>query len=355
MASPLPRSNTRRVHLVGSLPRSAAPDVASGMRWVLDTVGPDQVRALPCDVDPNWIVGYLLSRAEVPAFEVARPGDASCYADIPVHRVRAGHRLTVDDVALGRPREVAAATRVRRELGATPPVQVSVPSSLDLSIFTVGVAQMPRVHAVFEQMLVGEVVRIVQRHGPEVTFQLESPAVLYALQRVPAAARPATARLLAHLLARIITATPRSAQWTLHLCYGDLGHRALFRPAGLRHAVLVINALAARLRTLGHPVPAVHIPMAHGDQPPPASAAAYVPLRDLARGVEVIAGCVDERHPELSARALRHTEAALGQQVAGVAAACGHGRRTAAEAQLNLELSAQLARSGHVRSPVGVG
>ncbi|MER6992468.1 hypothetical protein ABT337_26155 [Saccharopolyspora hirsuta] len=352
MASPFPRSETRRVHLVGSLPRSVAPDVASGMRWVLDHVGSAQVGALPCDVDPNWIIDYLLSRAEVPAFEVARPGDGSCYAEMPVYRVRTGHRLTVDDVALGRPREIAAAVRARRELGAAPPVQVSVPSSLDLSVFTVGLAQMPRVHAVFEQMIVGEVTRIAQRHGAEVTFQLESPAVLYALQRVPPAARPATARLLAHQLARIITATPRSAQWTLHLCYGDLGHRALFRPAGLRHAALVINSLAARLRTVGHPVPAVHIPMAHGDQPPPSAASAYVPLRDLARGVEVIAGCVDERHPELSARALRYTEAALGQPVAGVAAACGHGRRTADEARLNLELSEQLAQTS--RLPAGV-
>ncbi|SEG15483.1 hypothetical protein SAMN02982929_01649 [Saccharopolyspora kobensis] len=354
MASPFPSSEPRRrVHLAGSLPRSLAPDVASGMRWVLDHAGSAELSALPCDLDPNWIVDYLLSRARVPGLEVAKPGDGSCYAEMPLYRVRAGHRLTVDDIALGRPREAVAAVAARREIGADLPVQISVPSSLDLAIFTVGMAQLPRVHAVFEQMVISEVVRIAQRHRTEVTFQLESPAALCALHRVPPAARPATARLLAHQLARIITAAPRSARWTLHLCYGDLCHRALFQPSGLRPAVQVINALAARLRTVGHPVPAVHIPMAHGDQPPPASAAAYVPLRDLARGVEVIAGCVDEGNPELSARALRHTEAALGQPVAGVGAACGHGRRTAEQTRLNLELAGHLARSS--RLPAGVG
>lgn len=349
MAAPFPRSEPRRVHLAGSLPPSLAPDIATGMRWVLDHAGTAQLGALPCDVDPNWIIDYLLSRAEVPALEVVKSGDGSCYAEMPVYRVRAGHRLTVRDIALGRPHEAAAAVAARRALGADQPVQISVPSSLDLSVFTVGVAQMPRVHAVFEQMIIDEVTRIAERHRTEVTFQLESPTALYLLHRVPTAARPATARLLAHQLARIITATPLSARWTLHLCYGDLRHRALFRPSGLRPAVQVINALAARLRTTGHPVPAVHIPMAHGDQPPPTSASAYVPLRDLARGLEVIAGCVDEGHPELSARALRHTEAALGQTVAGVGAACGHGRRTAEETRRNLELADQLAQTGRRR------
>ncbi|GAA4616177.1 hypothetical protein [Saccharopolyspora hordei] len=350
MASP----HGRRVHLVGSLPRSVAPDAASGVRWALHHAGAAELDALPSDVDPDWILTYLLSRAAVPAFEVVKHGDGSCYAQLPVHRVRPGHRLTVDDVALGRPRVADAAVAARRELGVAPPVQISVPSPVDLAVFTVGVAQLPRVLTVYEQMVCSEVASIAERHGAAVTFQLESPAVLYAMQRVPGAARPAAARVLAHQLSRVITAVPRSTRWTLHLCYGDLGHRALFRPAGLRHAVLVVNALAARLRTTGHRVPAVHVPMAHGDQPPPSSASAYVPLRDLVRGIDVIAGCVDEHHPGLSARALRHTEAALGQPVAGVAAACGLGRRTEEEARLNVELAGRLAQLGPVRLPAAV-
>ncbi|MER5393697.1 hypothetical protein [Saccharopolyspora sp. NPDC002686] len=355
MALPFPISDSRRrVHLVGSLPPDIAPDAVSGMRWVLEHSGNAELTALPCDVDPNWIIDYLLARAEVPGLETAKSGDGSSYATMPVYRVRSGHRLTTDDIALGRPPEVAAAVAARRRLDAGPPVQVSVPSSLDLSIFTLGVGQTPRFHAVFEQMVISEVTRIAQSHGSEVTFQLESPAVLYVMHRAPAAARRAAARLLAHQLARLITAAPRSARWTLHLCYGDLGHHALFRPAGLRSAVQVINALATRLRHVGHPLPAMHIPLAHGDQPPSSSATSYAPLRDLARGVEVIAGCVDEHHPELSARALRHTEAALGQPVAAVAAACGHGRRTPEEARLNLELAERLAQAVPARRPAGI-
>jgi hypothetical protein len=320
------------------------------MRWVLKHAADVRLSAIPCDVDPNWIIRYLQSRAELPAFEVVKHGNSSSYSDMPRYRVRRGHRLTTEDVALGRPGELDVAVKAWRELGTgygqLPPAQVSVPSPLDLALFTVGAARALRTYPVFERMITSEVVDIARRHDQNVVFQLESPAVLHLMHRTPVAAQPAAARLLARQLARIITSAPHTARWTLHLCYGDLGHKALVTPRGLRPAVLVINALAAFLLAAERPIPAVHIPMAFGDQPPPATASAYLALRDLSRGIPVIAGCVDERHPDLSARALRHTENALDQRVAGVAAACGYGRRTPTEAQLNLELACQLATTG---------
>ncbi|PKW18864.1 hypothetical protein [Saccharopolyspora spinosa] len=343
-------ATSRVVHLVGSLPKDLAPDQRTRMQWVLDRSGGARLSAVPCDDDPSWIIEYLRSRAQVPAFEVVRDGECADYADIPVYRVRQGHRLTIEDVSLGRPEEVYRAVTTWRELGgpaALPPVQASVPSPLDLAMFTLG--DPPRVlrhFPVFERMIATEVAEIAHRHGPgEVVLQLESPVVLYLLHRAPRPARSAIAHLLAHQLARVIVSAPRSARWTLHLCYGDLGHVSLFGPEDLGPAVLVANALAAHLRTYGRRMPTVHIPMAHGDQPPLVDAAAYAPLHGLARGIGVIAGCVDERQPELSAKALSFAETALGQRVVGVAAACGHGRRTPTEAAFNIELARLLAGS----------
>ncbi|MEV0697271.1 hypothetical protein AB0I53_05040 [Saccharopolyspora sp. NPDC050389] len=344
-------ASPRFVHLVGSLPSGLDSDLHTRMRWVLDHTTGARLSAVPCDVDPRWIVDFLMSRAQVPALEMVRSGECESYADMPVYRVRRGHRLTVEDVELGRLAEVSPAVASWRELGAgfgpLPPVQVSVPSPLDLALFTLGAsARALRYFPVFERMISAEVAAITHRHGPdEVALQLESPAVLYALHRVPEPARPVIAHLLAFQLARVIVSAPSSTRWTLHLCHGDLGHVSLFGPEDLAPAVLVINALAARLRAFGRRMPAVHIPMAHGDQPPLVDVTSYAPLRGLVRGIDVIAGCVDERQPELSAKALSLAEATLGQRVAGVAAACGHGRRTPAEAVQNLELAAQIAGS----------
>ena len=58
MASP----HGRRVHLVGSLPRSVAPDAASGVRWALHHAGAAELDALPSEhyVDGGFInQGYV--------------------------------------------------------------------------------------------------------------------------------------------------------------------------------------------------------------------------------------------------------------------------------------------------------
>ncbi|GAA2796085.1 hypothetical protein [Saccharopolyspora taberi] len=342
-----PNSQARRVHLVGSLPRPVSPDVGAGMRWVLDHARGAELRALPCDRDPFWITRYVHSRAQNAAFEVVRTGDCTGYTDIPAYRVRSGRRLTIADVALGRPAEAAAAVEIWRELRAgfpeLPPVQVSVPSPLDLALFTLGnPVRALRYYGIFEQMVITEVTAIAAQHGPdEVAFQLESPAVLYLLRHASAT----VANVIARQLARVVASVPESTRWTLHLCYGDLAHKSLFTPTDLEPVVLVVNALARRLAQHGRSMPAVHVPMAHGDQPPFQDPGAYAPLRRLVRRVGVIAGCVDERSPELTEKALRYSERALGHRVIGVAAACGYGRRAPADAEANLELACRLASS----------
>ncbi|MFE2758209.1 hypothetical protein ACFXGA_40050 [Actinosynnema sp. NPDC059335] len=63
----------------------------------------------------------------------------------------------------------------------------------------------------------------------------------------------------------------------------------------------------------------------------------------------MIAGVVAEDYPEETREALRLTVEALGAPVAGVAAACGYGRRTEEAAAANLGLAARLAREWSVR------
>lgn len=340
----------RSVHLVGSLPAELAPDLDSGMRWVLDHTESDLI-GLPSDHTRDWILGYLTSRMDHPAFTVLREGDGSDYDHLPVCRVRPGHTLTPEDVTLGKPEHVRLAMQARRrlqaELPAVPPLLVGIPSPLDLAVFTMGVRHGMRHLRVYRAMITAEISEITRYYGPkDVLLQWETPAALYLMTRATRGIRGALAQVLARQIFHTISATTfDTTQWIVHLCHGDLRHQALFAPATLDPAVRLTNALAKLAAREGFPMPRVHIPMAYGDQPPPRHRGFYAPLQTLADGVPLIAGLVDEQHPMESETALRRTEHSLGRRVDGVAAACGHGRRGPADTLANITLADQLAAS----------
>ncbi|MFI9816320.1 hypothetical protein [Saccharothrix variisporea] len=338
---------TTPVHLVGSLPRPLCDDPATAMDWFLGHRGDAELTALPCDRDPRWIIDWLDRLVEVPALEQVRAGDSGCYETMPYYRLRPGHRLQPGDVASGLPARVAAAFSAWEARGGCPPlrVQVGVPNALDLALFAFGSAEAAQEHLpVFQAAVVGEVAEIAARWGDRVQFQLETPVVLVSYHLTGREGWPALTGRLVGQVAEVLAAVPQG-RWVLHLCYGDLGHRPVFAPTDLDAAVTFLNALADHQQSHRLPMPTVHLPVTTGDAAPPTDPAFFAALGGLRHGVEVIAGVVAEAHPQESRAALDLLEDALGRPVAGVAAACGYGRRTPDAAAANLALAATLART----------
>ncbi|MER5265204.1 hypothetical protein ABTZ99_24315 [Actinosynnema sp. NPDC002837] len=343
------------VHLVGSLPRPLCDDPATAMDWFLRHRGGAELTALPSDRDPRWIVDWLTHHmSSVPSLEQVRGGESRGYDDMPYYRVRAGQKLCAEEIGLSRVAQADAAFAALDRLHVTGNgedlrVQVGIPNALDLAVFAFG--SIDAAHEWLPTMqvaVVHEVTELVARWGDRLQLQLETPAVLVAYHLTPPAAWPELTAQLAGQVAGVLGAAPRT-RWVLHLCYGDLEHVPVFTPTDLRPAVRFLNALADVLAGQGVPMPTVHLPVASGANPPPTDPAFYDELRHLRRGVEVIAGVVAEDHPEETREALRLTVDALGMPVAGVAAACGYGRRTEDAAAANLGLAAKLAQEWSVR------
>jgi hypothetical protein len=338
----------RAVHFVGSLPEQLHPDDRTAMQWILDHTDKAGLTTLPCDRDPNWILQWLYHLADSGTLTSVRGGDATGYHDYRHYRVTPGQRLTPDDVSLRRASDTTAVMAARRALdtaGVLPPMQVSIPSPLDLAHVCFGSPLHLLTHlGVFRQALIDDVEDTHQRWGDEAVFQLETPASLIALDTAPGPLAPLIARFLASQITRLITDTPREARWILHLCHGDLNHTPLVTPRSLGPAVRLIRSVHHRLRVLGETMPRVHIPMCTGTTGPPTDAAFYRALARLPDDVEVIAGLVDEVNPRDSRRALELAENALGRPVTAVAAACGHGRRTPTATAENTALARKLAQ-----------
>lgn len=333
------------VHLVGSLPHPLCEDARAAMSWFLGHRAGAELTALPYDRDPRWIIDWLDGLAAVPGLEQVRGGASRGYDDMPYYRIRPGHRLLPGDVAPGRPAQAETAFAALDAIGtAGVRVQVGIPNSLDLALFASGSVEAARdwMPAV-QEAVVGEVAALAAAWGDRVQLQLETPAVLVAYHRTSREAWPMLTRDLSGQVAEVLRAAPR-VSWVLHLCYGDLEHVPVFAPSDLEPAVEFLNGLADLLARLRLPMPTVHLPVTSGDTPPPTDPAFFAALRHLRRGVDVIAGVVAEAHPEATRRALCLTVEALGAPVAGVAAACGYGRRALDAAAANMRLAADLAR-----------
>ncbi|NUT46645.1 MAG: hypothetical protein HOV94_04885 [Saccharothrix sp.] len=348
------------VHLVGSLPHPLCDDPATAMGWFLRHRGDAPFTALPFDRDPRWIVDWLTHHmSSLPALEQVRGGESRGYDDMPYYRVRPGERLCPEDVGLARVEQAEAAFAALKTLpvtengepGGEEPlrVQVGIPNALDLAVFAFGSIEaarewMPTMQAAVRH----EVTQLVDRWGDRLQLQLETPAVLVAYHLTPPPAWSMLTADLTRQVAGVLAAAPRT-RWVLHLCYGDLAHVPVFTPNDLRPSVRFLNALADVLSDQDIPMPTVHLPVTSGDTAPPTDPAFYEELRHLRGGVEVIAGVVAEEYPEETREALRLFVDALGAPPAGVAAACGYGRRTEGAAAANLDLASRLAQEWSVR------
>lgn len=296
----------------------------------------------------NWIVHIVEALAEHPDLERVCTGDWSDYDRRTRLRLRAGHRLRAETLNLG----YAAAfrdnlslhRRLRARYGRPElPYQVGIPSDLDLALFVLGPIQALRYRHVFTAATAAEIHAIHALAGEEVLFQLEVPVELVLAAQIPRILRSPVARLLARGLARIVELAPVGAGFGVHLCLGDLANRALGHARDARPIVALTEALV-QVWPAGRRLVYVHAPFAAGDAPAPLSATFYAPLCGLRlpEGTRFIAGLLHEQHSlDQLQVALTHVERALGHPV-DVAAACGLGRRTPAQAARVLQLGVDL-------------
>jgi hypothetical protein len=212
------------------------------------------------------------------------------------------------------------------------PLQVGVPGYLDMALFTFGPLGVVRFGRTFLRAVAGQLADIHRAAGDRVVFQLEVPTALIAVVSAPPPLRPAMAALMARLVTRQIAKAPAGSRFGVHLCLGDLGHRALRQLKTADPLVHLANAIV-RQWPLGRRLEYLHLPMSGGDQPPTTDPAFYAPLRRLPGGVQLVAGIAHENQGEAEQVAVRTAvEKAVGRTV-DIATSCGLGRRTPEQAE----------------------
>ncbi|MBL7259921.1 hypothetical protein [Paractinoplanes lichenicola] len=330
--------NIRRAHLVGSLP---AGDAAEAMRFALDHLGPhlDHLPDGETGERRQWIMNVLDGFRRHPALETARDGDFSGYDTVPRYRVRRGERLygATLDLGIAAAAEVALPIyRAAREAAGKPfpTFQVGIPGSLDLALFAFGPGGVLRYEKPFAEALSAAMHQVA---GADVLFQMEIPAELVLTARTPKPARKAIAGWLASRVTALALGAPAGARFGVHLCLGDLHHRALGRMADAEPLVRLANALTQRWPGT-RPLQYVHVPLAAGAEPPVVDPAFYRPLSELRlRGARLVAGYAHERQDlQAQLRIRGHVEEAVGAP-ADVSTSCGLGRRDRAGAAAAME------------------
>jgi hypothetical protein len=332
----------RRAHLVGSLPGG---DAEEAMRSALTLLAP-LLSSLPdgeTGARRNWIIDIIESFRDHPDLELVKQGDWSDYDKVPRFRIRRGHRLYGAALDFGHVAAVQASKPVFDRLAAEAgrpdlSFQVGVPGDFDMAMFTFGPAGALRHVRAFTEATVAEMRRSHEVLGANAVFQIEIPAELVLLARMPARARPAVARILGRRIAALAAGAAPGTRFGIHLCLGDMNHRALGRMTDAQPLVLLANAIV-RAWPDGRPLEFVHAPLAAADEPPSTDASFYAPLSDLrlGDGVRFIAGFAHEDQPLSQQREIRTViEGRLGH-LTDISTACGLGRRGATAATAAME------------------
>lgn len=330
------------MHVIGSYPAST-PEEA--MRDLL-TVAAPHLAYLPdgeTGARKDWVVGMINGLRSHPDLAVRKEGDWSDYAHQLNFKVRRGHRLRGETVDFGVADAQAGAwpafERLRAEFGRPDlPFQVGIPGDLDLAMFALGPTGPLSHRRPFRESMLRDIARIHAVAGSDVVFQIEVPAEQAFVAMAPGPLRKAVATLVGAGIARLARDAPPGARFGIHLCLGDLGHKALTSPRDASPIVALANAIA-RGWPAGRPLDYLHAPLAAGDQPPVLESRFYAPLSGLRLpvGTRFVAGILHERRTVAELRALTAAiDVAVGHPV-DVAASCGYGRRSKADAQTTLQ------------------
>lgn len=346
-------STPRSAHLVGSTPFTDADEaldlfferLAPHLRWVPDGETGDR---------QNWIIGLLESFREHPDLELTKAGDWSDYDRTPTYRVRRGHRFSSANLDLGFARHFAESWplfQARRDAAGETVApglafQVGIPGDFDLAIFTFGnPVTALRYRSVFRNATLRDVRAIHAQAGDQVVYQVEVPAELVFLTRLPGPAVAPAARFLASGICQLARGAPEGSRWGIHLCLGDMNHRAYGRLRDVTPIVALAEAIV-RGWPAGRRLEFLHAPLAAAADPPPLEQEFYAPLARLANrlppGTRFIAGIVHEgRTLDEQRELLAQLDGLLGAPV-DVACSCGLGRRSRENALATMDQAAAL-------------
>ncbi|MFF4248794.1 hypothetical protein ACFYY2_30615 [Streptomyces sp. NPDC001822] len=336
------RSPGRRLHFVGTMPQFDVPGDAFDFQ--LKELEGSVRRLSGGETGPRlaWFVPLVKELKTGPKIRATREGDWTDYDDVDRLAVRRGQRLTVQDVPLHLAEWAEAELAVLDEAGtpatAERPLQVGIPSYLDLALFIFGPSGALRTAGVLLDAITAQVERIVALAGDRVVIQVETPAAAIAVASLPAPLRKAAAEALGRLVLRQIRRAPHGTRLGMHLCLGDMGHKARVTPASAAPLVSLTNVLTRRWPE-GRELEFVHLPLCGGQQPPSLDPAFYAPLRELRipSAVHLVAGIAHEDGSVEDQREVRDTvERETGAQV-DIATACGLGRRSGEQAERAVE------------------
>ncbi|MFH8224686.1 hypothetical protein ACH4C2_36830 [Streptomyces sp. NPDC018057] len=332
------RVRGRRMHFVGTLPQFAT--AAEAFTWQTGQLGDAVERLSGGETGARlaWFVPLVKELMRSPKIRARRTGDWTGYDDVDRLAVRRGQALTAEDIPLRWARWAEEELAVLEALG-TPatrqrPLQVGLPAFLDLCLFIFGPTGPVRQGRAFLDAVTAQAEQVIALGGERVVLQLETPAAAIAVASAPPPLRWPVAAAVGGLILRQVRRAPRGSRIGLHLCLGDMGHKAR---VGLRSAaplVTLANVLVGKWpegRTLEY----VHLPLCAGDQPPSTEPAFYSPLRHLGLppGTPLVAGIAHENQSERTQREVRDmVERAVGTQV-DIATACGLGRRGRSQAE----------------------
>jgi hypothetical protein len=335
----------RIAHLVGSLP---APDARAAMTQALDAVR-DRLMTLPdgeTGERHHWIIHIVEAFREHPDLELKADGDWSDYDKLPIFKERAGRKLSGEALDFGHVAAFRESFPIFKELRGDRSelaFQVGVPGDFDMALFTFGAAGALRHRKPFTDATVNEIRAIHAEGGADVVFQIEIPVELVFIARAPGPGQGVAAKLLARGVANLAKQSPMGARFGLHLCLGDMNHKALGSLVDTAPLVTLSNALA-KAWPAGRPLEFIHAPFAAAEEPPPTPPRWYAPLDDLrvSPGTRFIAGFAHEDQPIEDQRFILETIERLVGAPVGISTSCGLGRRTPEAAARALARIAEL-------------
>jgi hypothetical protein len=341
-------TNGRVTHLVGSIP---AADGEAAMTLARDKLG-SRLRWLPDGETGerfHWVINIIDGLREHPDLEVAKDGAWSDYDDTPRFRIRKGHVLQASSLDFG---HVAAFNesypvfeRMKAQAGdPNLTFQVGLPGDFDMTALVLGPGGVLRHRRPFHDATVAEVARIHETGADDVVFQLEVPFELIFVARAPRPLRRLVARMLGRMVAKLAADSPAGTRFGVHLCLGDMNHKALVGMPDMSPVVLLSNAIAAAWPD-GRRLEFLHAPFSGASEAPTLDERFYAPLSKLRipDDTRFVAGFVYEHQPLAEqVQLLAVIEQAVGRKV-DVSAACGLGRRSPEEATASMQRARELA------------
>jgi hypothetical protein len=338
----------RRGHLVGSIPASdtdaamglAESILAERLHWVPD--GETGERR-------NWVIHIIEGLRAHPDLEIKKQGDWSDYDDTLTFRVRRGHKLSGQSLDFGHVRDFRESFSGFQALKARTKrddlrFQVGIPGDFDMAGLVLGPLGALRHRKAFRDATVAEIKAIHELGGSEVVFQIEVPFELVFVAKAPKLVRPLVAAWLGRQIAGIAKHSPVGSRFGVHLCLGDMNHKAIMRMTDVDPVVALANAVAAAWPP-DRPLEYVHAPFAGASQPPPLGEAFYAPLSRLRlpASVRFIAGFAHEDQPLLEQQGLLQMVERMVGRTVDVSTACGLGRRSLEAAEQSMRRTHDLA------------